>query len=149
MILSQGLFKILVVMEIDEIRSRIDEMAKEMAIMEEKLTEAIVNAVYEASKENPKKPKRISKNIIIIRFSELIGNPWNYEFYDWEKSVKVVLEYLKNKPAKQWKEMLLEKLKSSKNNIVYFDKTIYNGWFKKNYSIPVNALFIEKIIQKI
>lgn len=136
-------------MEIDEIRSRIDEMAREMAIMEEKLTEAITNAVYEASKENPKKPRRISKNIVIIRFSDLIGKPWNYEFHDWEKSAEVVLDYLKDRPAKKWKELLQNKLKSSNGDIVYFDKTIYCRWFKKKLSTPVNALFIERIIQKL
>ena len=136
-------------MEIAEIRSRIEEMAIEMAIMEEKLTEAIVNTIYEASMENPNKPKRISKNIITIRFSDLIGNPWNYEFHDWEKSAEVVLDYLKDKPVKNWEELLQNKLKSAKGGVVYFDKTVSYGWFKKKHSIPVNALFIERIIQKL
>lgn len=136
-------------MEIAEIRSRIEEMAIEMAIMEEKLTEAIVNTIYEASMENPNKPKRISKNITTIRFSDLIGNPWNYEFYDWEKSAEIVLDYLKDKPARKWDELLQNKLKSARGGVVYFDKTVSYGRFKKKHSTPVNALFIERIIQKL
>ena len=136
-------------MEIAEIRSRIEEMAIEMAIMEEKLTEAIVNTIYEASMENPNKPKRISKNNITIRFSDLIGNPWNYEFYDWKKSAEVVLDYLKDKPVKNWGKLLQNKLKSAKGGVVYFDKTVSYGWFKKKHLTPVNALFIERIIQKL
>lgn len=136
-------------MEYKEIRSRIDEMVKEMAIMEEKLADVITNAIYEAAKENPNKPRRISKNIVVIRLSDLIGNPWNYEFYDWEKSAKVVLEFLKGKPVGKWKELLQNKLDTSKNNLVTFDKTIHNGWFKNKYSVPVNRLFIEKIVEKL
>lgn len=136
-------------MEYKEIRSRIDEMVKEMAIMEEKLADVITNAIYEAAQENPNKPRRISKNIVVIRLSDLIGNPWNYEFYDWEKSAKVVLEFLKGKPVGKWKELLQNKLDTSKNNLVTFDKTIHNGWFKNKYSVPVNRLFIEKIVEKL
>lgn len=136
-------------MEYKEIRSRIDEMVKEMAIMEEKLADVITNAIYEAAQENPNKPRRISKNIVVIRLSDLIGNPWNYEFYDWEKSAKVVLEFLKGKPVGKWKELLQNKLDTSKNNLVTFDKTIHSGWFKNKYSVPVNRLFIEKIVEKL
>lgn len=136
-------------MEYKEIRSRIDDMVKEMAIMEEKLADVITNAIYEAAQENPNKPRRISKNIVVIRLSDLIGNPWNYEFYDWEKSAKVVLEFLKDKPVGKWKELLQNKLDTSKNNLVTFDKIIHNGWFKNKYSVPVNRLFIEKIVEKL
>lgn len=136
-------------MDYKEIRSRIDEMVKEMAIMEEKLADVITNAIYESAQENPNKPRRISKNIVVIHFSDLIGNPWNYEYYDWGKSAEVVLEFLKGKPAGKWKELLQGKLKSSKKNVVTFEKSIRNGWFINKYTIPVNRLFIEKIVEKL
>ena len=136
-------------MDYKEIRSRIDEMVKEMAIMEEKLADVITNAIYESAQENQNKPRRISKNIVVIHFSDLIGNPWNYEYYDWEKSAEVVLEFLKGNPVGKWKELLQGKLKSSKKNVVTFEKSIRNGWFTNKYTIPVNRLFIEKIVEKL
>ncbi len=136
-------------MDIKEIRSRIDKMAKEMALMEKKLIDAITIAVYEAAQENPNKLKRISEHIVTVRYSDVIGNPWNYEFYDWEKSAKVVMEFLNGKPLKNWKSLLKSKLAQSKGNVVAFEKTIYLNGYKKNYSIPVNKLFIQKILERI
>ena len=117
--------------------------------MEEKLTEAITEAVYETAQENPNKPKRISEHIVTVRYSDIIGNPWNYEFYDWERSAEVVMEFLKEKPLKNWKSLLQGKLNLSKGNVVSFEKTMYNNGYRKQYSVPVNRLFIQKILEKI
>ena len=135
-------------MDLNEIRNKMAQLLEEHKALEEELKNAMVAIINETAEESPNKKKKISNNIMIINFSDLIGNPWNVEFYDWEASAKVILDFLNGKPIYNWKSLLEGKLKESKRNIVEFKKTIYNSWYKTQYTIPISKEFVEKIVAK-
>lgn len=135
-------------MNTNEIRKRMAQLLKEHKALEAELKVALIEAINEAASESPNKKKKVSQHIMIINYSDLIGNPWNVEFYDWEASAKVVLDYLELKPIYDWKKLLEAKLSEAKRNIVEFKKSNYCMGYKTCYTIPISKEFIEKIVAK-
>lgn len=140
-------------MDIKEIRDKIEELARQREILETKLTNAIVEAILTTAKENPNPPRKISQHMCIIHFSNLIGNPWNIEFYDWKIAAEFVIDFLSNKPSDKWKSLLEAELKRAVMNSVPFKrKVVIKGRYvsySSQISTPINRKFIEKIIEKI
>lgn len=136
-------------MEVKNILKRFDDIAEELKRLEAELAKAITEAINEVAKENPHNIRRVSKNIFIIKSSELCGNPWNPSYYDWAASSNVVLEYLQGKDVKKWKSLLQGKLDNTKGKIIEFEKkTYYNGYVYTNKT-PIERIFIEKIVSKL
>lgn len=136
-------------MEVKTILQRFDDIAEELKRLEDELVKAITEAVKEISEENPHNINKIAHNCYVIKASQLIGNPWNPSYYDWEASGKVVLDYLQKKDVKKWKTILQEKLDKSNDNSIDFESTItINGctWTNKT---PIERSFIEKIVSKL
>lgn len=133
----------------------IKQIEQELHLLEQKkneienaLVEVVSSAMLKIAQNKP--IQRINKHCLFIRFSDMIDNPWNPEFYDWEKSVDIVLKYLKPKPPIEWVCKLEEKLKSTpKNQPVVFK------YCKKSYGIlysekiPVSRIFIEQILKEL
>lgn len=136
-------------MEVKSILKRFDDIANELKELEAALVVAITKAINEVSKENPHKIRQVSKNIFIINSSELLGNPWNPSYYDWEASGKVVLEYLQGKDVKKWKSLLQEKLDKGKGKTVEFEKKAYCSGYVYTNKTPIERAFIEKIVSKL
>lgn len=136
-------------MEVKSILKRFDDIANELKELEDALVVAITETINEVSKENPHNIRKASKNIFIINSSELLGNPWNPSYYDWEASGKVVLEYLQGKDVKKWKSLLQEKLDKSKGKIVEFEKKAYCSGYVYTNKTPIERVFIEKIVSKL
>lgn len=136
-------------MEVKSILKRFDDIANELKELEAALVVAITEAINEVSKENPHKIRKVSKNIFIINSSELLGNPWNPSYYDWEASGKVVLEYLQGKDVKKWKSLLQEKLDKSKGKTIEFEKKAYCQGYIYTNKTPIERVFIEKIVSKL
>lgn len=136
-------------MEVKNILKRFDDIANELKELETELVLAITEAINEVAQENPHNIRLVSKNIFIIKSSELCGNPWNPSYYNWGESGKVVLDYLQKKDVKKWKTILQEKLDKSKDNSIDFENTITIGgrtWINKT---PIERVFIEKIVSKL
>lgn len=89
---------------IKEIEKEIQALKEQKSSMELTLITAISEAMAEVAKTKP--IQRLSENCFIIKFSDLTGNPWNPEFYDWERSAKIVIKFLANKPVEKWGELL-------------------------------------------
>lgn len=136
-------------MEVKNILQRFDDIANELKELEAALVVAITEAINEVSKENTHNIKKVSKNIFIINSSELLGNPWNPSYYDWEASGKVVLEYLQGKDVKKWKSLLQEKLDKSKGKTVEFENKAYCSGYVYTNKTPIERVFIEKIVSKL
>ena len=136
-------------MEVKSILKRFDDIANELKELEAALVLAITETIKEVSKENPHNIRQISKNIFIINSSELLGNPWNPSFYDWEASGKVVLEYLQGKDVKKWKSLLQEKLNKQKGKTIDFEKKAYCNGYAYTNKTPIDRAFIEKIVSKL
>ena len=136
-------------MEINEIRQRIAELTKEKDMLEGNLQEAMVSAIQEISKENHYGVKKISKHMMSISLSQMSGI-WSPKFYDWEDSAKSVLNYLSGTPAINWKKKLTDLLETN-GDIVKLNKRgiIWPGHTGIVETIPIDRVFIEKIIEKI
>ena len=126
------------IMKLEEIHQRINELAKEMDMLEETLQEAMVSSIYEISKENHYGVKKIGNHMMSISTSQMVGRPWSPKFYDWEDSAKSILNYLSETPAINWKKKLTELLET-KGDVVEL----------KRKGIIIDKVFIEKIIEKI
>ena len=125
-------------MKLEEIYQRINELAKEMDMLEETLQEAMVSSIQEISKENHCGVKKIGNHMMSISASQMVGRPWSPKFYDWEDSAKSILNYLSETPAINWKQELTDLLEA-KGDIVEL----------KRKGIIIDKVFIEKIIEKI
>ena len=140
-------------MDIREIQNKIEELARQKGILEKQLTDAIVEAIRVVAKENPNPPRKISQHMCIIHFSDLIGNPWKIEFYDWEIAAEFVIDFLSNKPSDKWKSLLEAELKRAVMNSVPFKRNVATKGYYVSYSsqisTPINRKFIEKIIERI
>jgi len=138
-------------MEINDIRQRIAELAKEKEMLEESLQEAMVSAIQEIGKENPHGIKKINGiKVMIINSSELFDNPWSMEFFDWEESANFVLKYLQGTPVTNWKKKLTDLL-GTNGKVVELKKRgiIWPGFTGIVQRTPIDRVFIEKIIEKI
>lgn len=137
-------------MEINEIRQRIAELAKEKDMLEGNLQEAMVSAIQEITKENHYGVKKIGKHMMSISLSQMTGKTWSPKFYDWEDSAKSILKYLENTPAINWKKKLTDLLET-KGNVVELKKRgiIWPGHTGIVETTPIDKVFIEKIVEKI
>lgn len=132
--------------ELQEIEQKLLVLNEEKRAIEQKLIAAIMAAISETIKECP--VKKLGSGSFIVRLSDLIGNPWNPEFYDWESGAKVLIEKLNNVPADSWKQYMVDLLegKPGSGEPVYFVKYIKNNG---SYKIPVSRKFIVKIIERL
>jgi len=137
-------------MKLEEICQRINELTKEMDMLEGNLQEAMVSAIQEISKENHYGVKKISKHMMSISASQMIGSIWSPKFYDWEDSAKSLLNYLSGTPAINWKKKLTDLLETN-GDVVGLKKRgiIWPGHTGIVENTPIDKVFIEKIIEKI
>lgn len=132
---------------IKEIQQEITNLERLRSELEDKLSQAVISALESVAQEHPM--HRISKHCYIINYSDLIGNPWNFEFYDWEASVKVCLDYLKDKSPTSWIESLNKKLHEKDTGPVEFTRIKYCCGIKSTIKIPVSRVFLEKVIEEL
>jgi len=133
----------------------IKQIEQELLLLEQKknemenvLADAISSAMLKVAQKKPM--RRISQHCFVIRLSDMIGNPWNSEFYDWEKSIAIILKFLKPKPAREWSSALNAKLEStSKNQPVVFEYHKRSFGVMSSEKIPVSRIFIEQIIKEL
>lgn len=138
-------------MDINEIRQRIAELAKEKELLEGNLQEAMVSAIQEIAKENPYGiKKKDGLKTMTISSSQLYNKPWSMDFFDWEESAAAVLKYLEKTPITNWKKRL-EELLESKGDVIELKRrgTGILGYKGIVQRTPIDRRFIEKIINKI
>ena len=138
-------------MDINEIRQRIAELAKEKELLEGNLQEAMVNAIQEIAKENPYDIKKTSGfKMMTISSSQLASKPWSMDFFDWESSAAAVLKYLEKTPIINWKKRL-EELLETKGDVIELKRrgTGILGYRGVVQQTPIDRRFIEKIIERI
>ena len=131
--------------EFREIEKTLQLINEQRKAAEEKLKYIVNMAIVDASKDYP--VKRLGPKIISVRFSDIIGNPWNQQYYDWVEASKVVMKYLNEQDADKWKDKLIELFggdTESRKPVMF--KNGKGGCF---YQIPVNRKFIVKIIEKL
>ena len=123
-------------------------MKQEIEKTENKFRIAFSKEVYDVAKNNPHKPKKISDHIILINFSSIIGNPWNVDFYMWEQSAKLLLQYISKHDITDWKKWLLDLYDKRQRNVCYLIK-IQRGWGgSTTIKTPISAEFVKAIIDR-
>lgn len=116
--------------------------------MESVLVDVISSAILKVAQKKPM--HRISQHCFVIRLSDMIGNPWDPEFYDWEKSITIILKFLKPKPAREWSSALKVKLENTaKDQPVVFEYRKQSFGVMYSEKIPVSRIFIEQIIKEL
>lgn len=95
--------------------------------------------------------EKISKHIFIIKYSEISGNPWNPEFYDWECAGDELLRKIRDKrleEALSYIETLYETRKGDRCDIVY--KKYYRGCnIYDTVKIPIPSAFVKEVLDTI
>lgn len=145
--------------EMEEKNPTIEQIEAELKAIEErkqvlqklyasKCDFAIREAIEKSTQE--KKLKRVSSHIIVINYSDLIGNPWNVEFYDWYASKDVLLQFLYTKPAEKWHDCIIKLAESAKNGVVYIQMPQkVNAYYTKTTKIPISSEFIQAVLAKL
>lgn len=94
--------------EIQEIERKLLALNEERRTIEQNLISAIMAAISETIKECS--VKKLEHGCFIVRFSELIDNPWNPEYHDWGSGAKILVEKLNDVPVDGWKQYLVDLL---------------------------------------
>lgn len=137
-------------MELEEIRRRINDLAKEKEMMEHELKEATVNVIHEVARENHYGVRNTGGHMSVISLSRMSGKPWSPKYYDWEESAESILDHLSSTPTINWKKKLM-RLLETKGDVVELKKRgmIWPGYTTIVERIPIDKIFIEKIIERI
>ena len=134
--------------QIDKLKQRLVDIVKERDDIEKQLQDIIIKAIEDASMESPYKSSDDSR-IVVMKYSDFANKPMSPSFFNWRKSINTILDYLKKKSAGFWKDMLEEKLKGEKDGVVMFKK-IHKAWpYNFTEKTPVDARFIQTIINKL
>lgn len=133
---------------IKQIEQELLNLEQEKNKLEKILVDAISSAMLKVAQNKPM--QRISKHCFVISLSDMVGNSWNPEFYDWEKSIGIILKFLKPKPIQEWVCSLASKLESTpKNQPVVFEYRKQSYGVMYSEKIPVSRIFIEQIIKEL
>ena len=128
----------------DKIKDLQDRIAKLVSVkndLEEKLLNAITDAILEISDKNPEGVTR-TDNGITVRMSMLMDKPWTPSLYDWKVCGAAVIDWLADKPASEYKNLLIAKLNETSNTSYVKIKT-------KNDTVTVSKEFIQEIIKRL
>lgn len=154
--------------------SKLQDIKKRIAVLElqlgkerKALRQTLIDKIRDIAENGSPIAKRISKHIVIVHYSDLIGNPWSPSFYNWVAAADDVINYLlKAEPncVEKWGNILTEHCKKAKGNVVEIPKVVNNkyiikdmirenrngdGWVYAKYKINISKDFIEKIIQAV
>ena len=124
----------------------LEKQKRELEIAIETIINTAMQRVAACQKLN-----RISEHIFTIRFSDMIGQPWEPRYYDWKQSIAIVKRFLQSKPAVEWKSALQRKLQETKpGQPVRFIFKHGNAWYNRvTENIPVSYQFIQEIVNQL
>lgn len=134
---------------LNDIQKELEALEKQKRELEIEIEHVINAAMHRVAASQ--ELNRISEHIFTIRFSDMIGQPWNPSFYDWNQSIDILKKFLRSKPAVQWQSALQNKLSETKcNSPVIFSFTYSNpSWGRMTERVPVSYQFIQEIINQL
>lgn len=134
---------------IGEIIGRVEELKRQAESLEQTIGAAIIATIMEVASDSPVRMKRIGEHCFIIRYSDLIGNPWSPKFYDWRASGDELIKYLekKHKSPIKWIDDLKE-LKAE-NGIVNLIFTNGSGEWRTTTQVPIDARIVERVLKRL
>ena len=134
---------------LNEIQKELKALEKQKRELEIEIEHVINTAIQRVA--DSQKLNRISEHCFTIRFSDMIGQPWEPRYYNWRESIAIVKRFLQSKPAVQWKEALQKKLADTKPDCPVIFTHIHGGsWYSKvTERIPVSYKFIQEIVNQL
>lgn len=127
--------------KIKELQDRIAKLVTVRNELEDKLLNAITDAILEISDKNPEGVTRMDKGIA-VNLSNLMDKPWTVSLYDWKICGAAVIDWLAGKPASEYKDLLIAKLNETPNTSYVKIKT-------KDNTVTVSKEFIQEIINRL
>jgi hypothetical protein len=134
---------------IKSLKNELNELDRRKAEVEEKLKEIITDIIEDEAQNNPHNIKKLGKNISVVSFKDFINKPWSQTYFDYEKAIEPLAQYLSKKPVYEWAYELQKLLDSSTNDVVTITTTRYSGGNKYNDKEVFDADFIQKIVERL
>lgn len=136
--------------KVQEIKKELQRLEMRKTNLKKELYQHIKATILQVAEEHDAKLTRISPNIIIIKYSDLIGNPWSPHFYDWKQAAKNLLGYLDEKvKAEDWFSFLNDLLKKREGNTTTLDYRWCFMGVRGVDKLYISAEFIEKVVKKL
>ena len=83
--------------------------------------------------------KKISEHIFLVRFSDLVGKPWNVNYHSWSASAESIIDYAKKKQYPlDYIDYLKQCRRKAKNDVVKI------GDSKNNFIVQVE--FLDRVL---
>lgn len=132
----------------DELNSLIRRQAYLRNLLKETIEEEMQKAIDESAEQQ--NIKRISQHIAIIRYSDLIGNPWSLQFHDWKVGGELLMKWLDRIEPSKWVSTL-EKLYNERKEENRVDLVVVQsyGGIRIVDKQPISAEFVKRILEKL
>lgn len=136
----------------EEIRQHEEAIAKLReklkAIVDNRMTAALENAASQQNVEVICEHPRM----IVVKASQLIGNPWNIEFVDWKSGAKRLIEWLEFKKLapEKWYSTLKELYDNRKdyNRVdLPFRECAFGSYVTRK--TPISAEFVKLVLDEL
>jgi len=118
------------------------------AMVDNRMTIALENA---ASQQNMKvlceRPR-----MIVVKASQVLGNPWNVEFVDWKSGAESIVKWFKfkNLAPEKWYSVLKELYDNRKdyNRVdLPFRECVFGYWVTRK--TPISAEFVKSVLDEL
>ena len=121
--------------KVQDIKNRIAVLERQLGKERKALKQTLIDKIRDIAENGSPMFKRISKHIVIVHYSDVIGNPWSPSFYNWVAAADDVINYLlKAEPncVEKWGNILAEHCKKAKGNVVEIPKVVNNDYIIKD-----------------
>jgi hypothetical protein len=117
-------------------------------MVDNRMTIALENA---ASQQNMKvlceRPR-----MIVVKASQLLGNPWNVEFVDWKSGAESIVKWFEFKKLapEKWYSVLKELYDNRKdyNRVdLPFRECVFGSWVTRK--TPISAEFVKAVLDEL
>ncbi len=118
------------------------------AMVDNRMTTALENA---ASQQNVKVLCEHPR-MIVVKASQVLGNPWNMEFVDWKSGANILIKWFefKNLAPEKWYSTLKEMYDNRKdyNRVdLPFRECVFGSWVTRK--TPISAEFVKSVLDEL
>jgi hypothetical protein len=118
------------------------------AMVDNRMTAALENA---ASQQNVKVLCEHPR-MIVVKASQVLGNPWNMEFVDWKSGANILIKWFEFKKLapEKWYSTLKELYDNRKDNNrvdLPFRECAFGSWVTRK--TPISAEFVKSVLDEL
>lgn len=141
---------------VDSITDEIKRHEEAIKALREKLKNLVnsrmTSALDSASAKQDVEVLSEHPRIVVVKSSNLIGNPWNINFQDWASGAKCLIKYFEDKklPPEKWYETLKELYDNRKEfnrvDLSYKERVWFNSYTTRKE--PISAEFVKLVLEE-